>query len=249
MDSGVIFSAGEIVPNSSGVDGMFYTPTIYCFLAYRKLVSHCDTPIIYILDPDAALRDTLRRLMESVGLFARAFADLEAFLTAYRPERPACLLLDLRIPRLTESGVQEYLRAQEIDLSVIVMADHSDVATAVAAMKQGALDFLEKPLNDQMLLDGVHYAVAEDRVRRRHRAWRQMLVSRFKALTPREQDILQQVAEGLSNREIADLLNLSHKTVEVHRAKVMQKMSARTLSQLIRMAMALDILKLYDGNG
>jgi two-component system response regulator FixJ len=131
------------------------------------------------------------------------------------------------IPRLTESSVQEYLRAQDIDLSVIVMADHSDVATAVAAMKQGALDFLEKPLNDQMLLDGVHHAVAEDRVRRRHRAWRQMLVSRFKALTPREQDILQQVAEGLSNREIADLLNLSHKTVEVHRAKVMQKMSAR----------------------
>jgi len=228
---------------------MFYTLALYYCISVLEAVSHCDTPIVYILDLDAALRDALRRLMESVGLFARPFADLEGFLTTYQPERPACLLLDLHIPGPAESSVQEYLHTQSIDAPVIIMADRGNVETAVAAMKQGAMDFLEKPLNDQMLLDGVHHAVAEDRVRRRNRAWRQMLVDRFETLTRREQDILQQVAEGLSNREIADLLSLSHKTVEVHRAKVMQKMSARTLSQLVRMAMALGILKLYDGSG
>ncbi len=228
---------------------MFYTPVLILpALGVPDLVSCADTPIVYILDPDAAVREALRRLLESVGLFARAFADLEAFLIAYQPERPACLLLNLLTPGPVESGIQAYLGAQGVDMPVIVMADHSDVAMAVAALKQGAVDFLEKPLNEQMLLDGVHHAVAEDRVRRRDRAWRQILISRFKTLTPREQDILKQVAEGLSNREIADLLNLSHKTVEVHRAKVMQKMSARTLSQLIRMAMALGILQLYHSN-
>jgi FixJ family two-component response regulator len=211
-------------------------------------VSHCDTAIIYILDPDATLRDALLRLVESVGLSAWASAELEAFLIAYQPERPACLLLDLRIPGSAKSSIQEDLCAHGVDLPVIVMAYRSDVATAVAAMKQGAMDFLEKPVNEQLLLDCIHHAVAEDRVRRRARAWRQELLGRFSTLTPREQDILQRVAEGLSNREIADRLILSHKTVEVHRAKVMQKMGARTLSQLIRMAMALDILKIYDGD-
>jgi two-component system response regulator FixJ len=218
-------------------------------LSVSTTVSHCETPIIYILDPDAALRDALRRLVESVGLSAWASADLEAFLTAYQPERPACLLLDLRVPGPTESSVQQNLRAQGVDLPVIVLTYRGDVATAVAAMKQGAMDFLEKPVNEQMLLDSVHHAVAEDQDRRRARAWRQALLGRFETLTPREQDILQRVVEGLSNREIADRLELSHKTVEVHRAKVMQKMGARTLSQLVQMAMTLDILKLYDGNG
>lgn len=209
-------------------------------------MSHCNTPIIYILEPDAALRDALRRLMESVGLSAWVSAELAAFLTAYQPQRPSCLLLDLQIPG--PDRVLEQLRAQGVDLPVIVMTYCSDVATAVAAMKQGALDFLEKPVNEQLLLDCVHHALAEDRARRGNRAWRQVLLGRFATLTPREQDILQRVAEGLSNREIADQLALSHKTVEVHRAKVMQKMGARTLSQLIRMAMVLDLLKPLDGN-
>jgi len=188
------------------------------------------------------LREALCRLLASVGLATRPFADLAAFVHAYQPERPACLLLDVRV----DPGIQNDLRRQGIDLPVIVMAYRSDVATAVAAMKQGAMDFLEKPLNEQMLLDSVHHAVAEDQGRRRTRARREVLLSRFETLTGRELDILQLVAKGLSNREIAERLELSHKTVEVHRAKVMQKMGARTLSQLIQMAMALHILKPYD---
>ncbi len=204
------------------------------------------TPIIYVVDDDPALRDALQCLLESVGLQARAFSDIDAFLTVYQPDRPACLLLDIRISGRGEPSPQQQLRERGIDVPVIIITGQGNVATAVAAMKQGALDFIEKPFNDQLLLDCVHNALAEDVVRRRARARRQDLVRRFDTLTPREQDVLRRVVEGLSNRQIAELLNLSRKTVEVHRAKVMQKTRADTLSQLIRMAMVIGILKIYD---
>ena len=203
-------------------------------------------PLIYIVDDDPTPRDALQWLLESVGLRARAFTDLEAFLAAYQPDRPGCLLLDIRISGPDDLSARQCLDERNIDLPVIAMTGHGDVATAVAAMKRGAMDFIEKPFNDQLLLDCVHNAIAEDRARRRARAWRLDLRRRFDTLTPREQDVLGRVAEGLSNREIAEVLNLSRKTVEVHRAKVMQKMQADTLSELIQMAMALGILELYD---
>ncbi|HRW67570.1 MAG TPA: response regulator [Candidatus Competibacter sp.] len=204
------------------------------------------TPIIYVVDDDPALRDALQCLLESVGLQARAFSDIDTFLTVYQPDRPACLLLDIRVSGRGEPSPQQQLRERGIDVPVIIITGQGNVATAVAAMKQGALDFIEKPFNDQLLLDCVHNALAEDVVRRRARARRQDLMRRFDTLTPREQDVLRRVVEGLSNRQIAELLNLSRKTVEVHRAKVMQKTRADTLSQLIRMAMVIGILKIYD---
>jgi RNA polymerase sigma factor (sigma-70 family) len=204
-------------------------------------------PLIYIVDEDPALRDSLQWLLESVGLRACGFTELETFLAAYQPDHPGCLLLDSRIPGGDDPSAQQRLARQDIDLPVIVITSHGDVATAVAAMKRGAMDFIEKPFNDQLLLDCVHNAIAEDRTRRRVRAWRQDLRRRFDTLTPREQEVLGRIAQGLSNREIAEALNLSRKTVEVHRAKIMQKMLADTLSDLIQMAMALGILKLYDG--
>lgn len=208
-----------------------------------------NTVLVYLVDDDPAVRDSLQNLLESVGLQVRSFADTETFLTAYRPDCPGCLLLDVRIPGRNDLSSQQLLRDRGIDVPVVIITGHGDVAMAVTAMKQGALDFIEKPFNDQMLLDCVHNALIEDRIRRRTRAQRQVLLARFKTLTPREQDVLRQVVEGLSNREIAELLNLSRKTVEVHRAKVMQKMQAETLSQLIRMAMALDILQIFDATG
>ena len=204
------------------------------------------TPIIYVVDDDPALRDALQCLLESVGLQARAFSDIDAFLAVYQPDRPACLLLDIRVSGRGEPNPQQQLRERGIDVPVIIITGQGNVATAVAAIKQGALDFIEKPFNDQLLLDCVHNALAEDVVRRRARARRQDLMRRFDTLTPREQDVLRRVVEGLSNRQIAELLNLSRKTVEVHRAKVMQKTRADTLSQLIRMAMVIGILKIYD---
>ena len=205
-----------------------------------------ESPLIYIVADDAALRDSLYRLLNSVGLPVCAGTDLYAFTEHYQPERPGCLLLDNGIPGRDDVSAQVWLQQREIDLPVIIMTGHSDVATAVAAMKQGALDFVVKPFNEQLLLDGVYQAVAEDRVRRRHRAWRQSLQHRFATLTPREQDVLRRMAEGLSNQDIADVLNLSRKTVEVHRAKVMQKMQTHVLSHLIRMAMTLGMVPLYD---
>ena len=203
-------------------------------------------PQVYVVDDDPALRDSLRCLLESVGLRALVFADTDAFLAAYQPDRPGCLLLDVHIPGRNDLNVQQRLHGHGIDVPVIIVTGHGDVAMAVTALKQGALDFIEKPFNEQLLLDCVHNALTEDVVRRRTRARRRELLRRLDTLTPREQDVLRRVVEGLSNREIAEVLSLSRKTVEVHRAKVMQKMEADTLSQLIRMAMAIGILKVYD---
>ncbi|MCC6135351.1 MAG: LuxR C-terminal-related transcriptional regulator [Candidatus Contendobacter sp.] len=199
-----------------------------------------ESPLIYIVDDDAALCSALRGLLGTVGLDVRAFADLDPFLEAYQADQPGCLLLNDAMPGHGGLSAQRRLSELGMEVPVIIMADHSDVATAVVAMKQGALDFVVKPFNEQLLLDGVHQAIAEDRVRQRNRAWRADLQRRFDTLTPREQDVLRWITEGLSNQEIAEALQLSCKTVEVHRAKVMHKMQAHVLSQLIRMAMTLE---------
>jgi FixJ family two-component response regulator len=204
------------------------------------------TSLVYMMDVDPSLRDALQRLLESVGLRTLACADAEAFLSAYQPDVPGCLLLNLRTSGGSDLGFQQRLREQGIDVPVIMLAGQADVVMAVTALKQGALDFIEKPFNDQILLDGVHHALTVDAARQRARAQHQDLLRRFDTLTAREQDVLRRVVEGLSNREIAEVLNLSRKTVEIHRGKVMQKMEADTLSELIRMAVDLGILKLYD---
>lgn len=205
-----------------------------------------NTPCVYIVDDDLALRDALLALLKSVGLQALAIADIGALISSYQAERSSCLLLGIQHPERHDLGIQQRLHEHGVDMPVIIIAGQSDVSLAVAAMKQGALDFIEKPFNDQLLLDGVHQALAQDMIRRRTRARQIEFQHRFDTLTPREQDVLRRVAEGLSNRDIAETLNLSRKTVEVHRAKVMDKMRADTLAQLIRMAMTLGILKLYD---
>lgn len=204
-----------------------------------------DPPLVYIVGDDATLRDTLRRLLESVGLRALGFGDAETFLGAYQADIPGCLLLDVRVSGRNSLTSQKYLKDQGINVPVIIITAHGNVAMAVAAMKQGALDFIEKPFNDQLLLDCVHNALAEDKARHQTYAHRKDLQSRFDTLTPREQDVLRQVVDGFSNQKIAETLCLSRKTVEVHRAKVMQKMQADTLSQLIKMAIIIGIIKVF----
>lgn len=202
-------------------------------------------PLVYVVGDEPALRDALQHLLESVGLRALGFADVESFHKAYQANTPGCLLMDIRIPGRNNLSSQQYLRDCGIDVPIIILTAQGNVAMAVAAMKQGALDFIEKPFNDQLLLDCVHSALAEDQTRCRTHAYRQDLQGRFDRLTPREQDVLRQVVEGLSNQRIAETLSLSRKTVEVHRAKVMQKMQANTLSQLIKMAIAINIIDVF----
>ncbi len=207
------------------------------------------TSIVYIVGADPALQDTLRELLESVGLRTLACAGVEAFLAAYQADWPGCLLLDARVSGRDDPGAQQRLREHGIDTPVIMIAGHANVAMAVTALRRGVLDFIEKPFNDQILLDGVHHALTVDAARRRVRAQHQEMLRRFDTLTAREQDVLRWVVAGLPNREIAETLNLSRKTVEIHRARVMRKMEAETLSQLIQMTVAIGILKLYDSDG
>lgn len=205
------------------------------------------TSMVYLIGADLTLGEALQGLLKSVGLPTLACPDIEAFLAVYRPDKPACLLLNAEVSGGGNAlGLQQCLREQGIDAPVIIIADHADVAMAVTALRQGALDFLEKPFNEQLLLDGVHQALTMDVTRCRARAQCDDLRRRFDTLTAREQDVLHWVVQGLSNREIAETLNLSRKTVEVHRAKVMHKMAADTLSQLVRMAVTIGILKLYE---
>lgn len=216
------------------------------FLPNSRPMNPSQTSMVYIVEDDPVLGDTLQGLLESVGLRILVCADVEVFLAAYRSDQPGCLLVDTRVPGGDYLDIQQRLREQGIDVPVIIMAGQADVAMAVTVLKQGALDFIEKPFNDQILLDGVHQALAVDVKRRRAQTQQQDYLRRFDTLTAREQDVLRLIVAGLSNREIAEKLNLSRKTVEVHRAKVMQKMQADTLSRLIRMAVAIGILKLYD---
>ncbi len=205
-------------------------------------------PIVYIVDDDPGLRDSLQWLLESVGLRVQAFERARDFLDHYPPGQSGCLLLDIRMPDMSGLYIQRKLPEHGIDLPVIIITGHGDVPMAVAAMKYGALDFIEKPCNDQRLLDCVQQALAQDQARRRTHHYRQEVQERFQTLTTREREVMAQVIKGMPNQLIADTLTVTRKTVEVHRSKVMSKMRARSLSELIRMAIALGIIQEYESD-
>ncbi len=204
-----------------------------------------DEPIVYIVDDDSALRDSLRWLLESVGLKTVSHAHPQDFLENYPPGQAGCLLLDVRMPDMSGLHLQQQLPKLGIHLPVIIITGHGDVPTAVAAMKHGALDFIEKPFNEQLLLDCVQNALHHDQEYRQIQARNRAVAERFESLTHREREVMELVVQGLPNKAIADALKVSRKTVEVHRAKVMEKMNAQSLSDLIQMAMAVNILKEY----
>lgn len=192
---------------------------------------------VYVVDDDQAMRESLRWLIESDGMRVRTFDSADAFLKACRPDWSGCLLLDVRMPGMSGLDLQAYLTRRAICLPVIVITGHGDVAMAVRAMKAGALDFIEKPFNDEALLGSIRNALENDDRARVRRAERTEILARMKDLTPREHEVMDRVTEGLSNREIASAMNVSVKTVEVHRARVMDKMHADSLADLVRMAM------------
>lgn len=195
-------------------------------------------PTVFVVDDDQAMRKSLHWLIESVGLNVETFPSARRFLESYTPGRPGCLVLDMRMPGISGLELQEKLKARNITIPVIFITGHGDVPMAVRAMKAGAIDFIEKPFNDQLLLDRIQHALEQDAQSRSGQAQRAELAARLALLTPREREVMEMVAEGKPNKVIAAQLGVSAKTVEAHRAKVMEKMQAKSLADLIRMVMA-----------
>jgi len=197
-----------------------------------------DNATVFIVDDDQAVVRSLRWLIETVRLPVRAFASAQEFLDGYDPARPGCLLLDVRMPGMSGLELQQRLATrQRYHLPLIFVTGHGDVQMAVRAVQAGAFDFIEKPFNDQDLLDRVQRAIAHDAMQRGREQQRQQLRDRFDALTAREREVLDLVVQGQSNKAVANALGLSAKTVEFHRAKVMEKLQARSLADLVKLAM------------
>ncbi len=193
---------------------------------------------VFIIDDDQAVARSLRWLIETVQLKVETFTSAQDFLDHYDAGKPGCLVLDVRMPGMSGLELQERLTARRsYHPPIIFITGHGDVQMAVRAVQAGAFDFVEKPFNDQDLLDRIQKAITHDAGQRGKEEQRSQLKALFASLTPREREVLDHVVEGMSNKGIANALGLSAKTVEVHRAKVMEKLHARSLSDLVKMAM------------
>jgi RNA polymerase sigma factor (sigma-70 family) len=195
-------------------------------------------PTIFLVDDDASVRDSLGLLLSLKGLRTQLFANAEAFLETYRPDWRGCLLTDLRMPGMSGLELQETLRSRGIDLPVVVLTAHGDVATTRVAMKNGAFDFLEKPVDDEVLLDVLQNAIRADEQRHAQHSAEQDARSRVDRLTPRERAVLALLVEGLQHREIAERLSISPRTVEVYKARMMEKLQCRSIAEAVRIAVA-----------
>ena len=197
--------------------------------------------IVFVVDDDAPLRESLTNLLRSVGLRVAAFASAQEFLRSPRPDVPSCLVLDVRLPGLSGLELQQRLAEADLPMPIIFITGHGDIPMSVQAMKAGAVEFFTKPFRDQALLDAVQQALARDRTAREQCAQREALHHRYRALTPRERDVLALVVTGLLNKQIAAELGTSEACVKVHRQHVMTKMGAGSLAELVRMADRLGI--------
>jgi FixJ family two-component response regulator len=193
-------------------------------------------PIVFVIDDDRMVREGLRSVIRSVGLRVEMFASAQEFLDAKRPDASACLVLDVRMPGLSGLELQKKLNEAGIHLPIIFVTGHGDIPMSVRAMKDGAHEFLTKPVRGQDLLDAVQKAIASDAGLRKERAELNEIRARFDSLTPREKEVLQLVVEGLLNKQIADALGMSELTVKTHRARVMEKTGADSLAHLVRMS-------------
>lgn len=192
---------------------------------------------VFIVDDDEEVRQSLGCLLESVDMKVESFGSADAFLEAFDPRRPGCLVLDVRMPGRSGLELLEELRDRGERIPVVFLTAHGEVPSAVRAMQAGAIDFIEKPYSEQVLLDRIHQALSADRRQRELQSQRGEIVKRFRTLSPREQQVMELVVTGQSNRLIAEALGLSEKTIEVHRAHVMEKTHARSLPDLVRMAL------------
>ena len=207
-------------------------------------------PVVFVIDDDASVRESLKNLLESVGLRAEVFPSAQAFTDFQRPSVASCLILDVRLPGLTGLEFQNDLLKMGISLPIIFVTGHGDIPMSVRAMKLGAVEFLTKPFRDQDLLEAVRVALDRDTLRRKDEEALTALNASFSALTEREKEVMGLISTGLSNKQIASEMGISGATVKVHRANIMRKMHAGSLAELIRMT---DLLrrasKAFAGTG
>ena len=199
-------------------------------------------PTVFVIDDDDAVRSSLGRLLRSVGLNAQLFASAPDFLNYGRPNGPACLVLDVRLPGQSGLELQRELHAANVQLPIVFITGHGDIPMSVQAMKGGAIEFLTKPFREQDLLDAIQGGLDRDRARRKDENALSDLRERFEALTPREQEIMIQVAKGRLSKQIAADMGITETTVKVHRSNLMRKMKAGSLPELGRMSGKLKLV-------
>jgi FixJ family two-component response regulator len=196
--------------------------------------------VVFVIDDDGAVRDAVKGLLESVGLKAVLFQSAGEFLESTVPDTPCCMVLDVRMPKMSGLQLQEELARADVQIPIVFITGHGDVAMAVRAMKAGAVDFLTKPFNNQQLLDAIFAALERDRTRRSQQESISMMREHYNLLSVREKEVLSHVAAGRLNKQIAAELGISEVMVKVHRANGMRKMHAKSVAELVRMT---DLLR------
>jgi FixJ family two-component response regulator len=199
--------------------------------------SNNTTPVVYIVDDEFAIRDSLTLLIESTGQTIQSFESAEAFLQNYDPEQPGCLLLDVRMPLMSGHELQNELLNKGINIPIIFISGHADIPDSAKAFRAGAVDFLEKPFDNEVLLERIDEAIKKDIAFREERVKIRCIQERINHLTTREKEVLGLIVKSHSNKESAKILNISNRTVDVHRASIMEKMQAENIAELITMVM------------
>lgn len=189
--------------------------------------------VVYIVDDELAIRDSLTLWLESTGQIAESYASAEAFLDNYDPQQPGCLILDVKMPFMNGLDLQAELARRNIFIPIIFMSGHAEIPDTVKALKGGAIDFLEKPFDNEVLLKLIKEAIDKDLATREKNIEKNKLQQRFASLTQREKEVLSLIKSSHSNKESARLLNVSYRTIDVHRARIMEKMQAESIAELI----------------
>jgi RNA polymerase sigma factor (sigma-70 family) len=198
------------------------------------------TPVVMVVDDDSGVRNAMRILLKSVGIDAMVYGSAQEFLGAWQPSQAGCLVLDIRMPGMSGLELQQQLNLRGAVVPVIFMTGHGDIPMAVEAMQHGAFDFLQKPFRDQDLLDRIQRAIARDSERRESLGEHARIEAHLESLTAREREVLDLMVKGKQNKQIAQELGVSPRTIEIHRSRVMEKMDAHSVAELVRMMLDLD---------